>query len=198
MSTLVLDASAALRLPLDDQGEAEVRAQVRDRISAGEPILVPPIFWLEVVNVLAHRYRYPPDAIVEALYELEQIGVAAADIGRPTVLAVIDAVGRSGLSAYDAAYLVLAESANATLLTADVRLAAAGGDRATLVGSPGQIAESPAVFAADGPSWADWNGAAAYLRELRAALSEGAAARLRLTGADEEEDRRRHSSIQSG
>ena len=95
-------------------------------------MLVPPIFWLEIVNVLARRYRYPPAAIVEAVFELEQVGLATADVGRPGVLATIDAVARLGLTAYDAAYLVLAESADAQLLTADAHLAAGAADRALL------------------------------------------------------------------
>lgn len=110
MSGLVVDASAVLKLLLEEPGRAEVRTHLRERILAGDPILVPPIFWLEVINVLAARYRYPPQAIVEAIYELEQVGaVATMQVGRPGVLAVIDAVGRWGLTAYDAEYLVLAE-----------------------------------------------------------------------------------------
>jgi predicted nucleic acid-binding protein len=130
---------------------------------------VPPLFWLEVVNVLAFRHRYRPGAIVEAVYELEQVGIATAEVGRPAVLAVIDAVGRFGLTAYDAAYLVLAESADASLLTADVNLASAAGDRAILVGADGGVAEASAPYAADA-SWATWKGAAAYLAELRSAM----------------------------
>ncbi len=57
------------------------------RIAAvvGEPLLVPSIFWLETVSVLARRYRYEPPTIVEAVYELEQVGIATAEVGRPGV-----------------------------------------------------------------------------------------------------------------
>jgi len=169
VSGLVVDASAALTLLRDEPGRAEVRQHLRDRILAGQPILVPALFWLEIVNVLASRYRYPPESIVEAVYELESVGLATAEVGRPGVLAVIDAVGRSGLTAYDAAYLVLAEAADAMLLTGDARLAAAAGDRAILVGTEGGVAELAASYVT-GPTWARWKGAAAYLGELRAAL----------------------------
>ena len=142
MSGLVVDASAALKLVHWEDGRAEVRQHLRERLG-GEPILVPPVFWLEVINVLSRRYRYPPAAIVEG--ELEQVGLATAEAGRPGVLAVIDAVGRSGLSAHDGAYLVLAESTDAALLTADAGLAAVAGDRAILVGAEGGVAEAPAL-----------------------------------------------------
>lgn len=170
MSGLVVDASAALKVLRREPGHETVRQHLRERIPTGEPLLVPPIFWLEIVNVLARRYRYEPPAIVEAVYELEQLGIGTAEVGRPGVLAVIDAVGRLGLTAYDAAYLVLAESVDAALLTADVRLASAGGDRAILVGiTGGGIAEASEPYPA-GPSWATWHGAVAYLGELRSSL----------------------------
>lgn len=168
MSGLVVDASGALTALRREPGHRTVRHHLREQISTGGSLLVPPIFWLEIVNVLARRYGYQPPAIVETVYELEQAGLATADVGRPGILSVIDAVGRFGLTAYDAAYLVLAESADAMLLTADARLASAAGDRAILVGSEGGVADPPTGYAAE-PSWAAWNGAAAYLAELRSA-----------------------------
>ncbi len=169
MSAIVLDASAALKLVRDEPGRDEVREHVRAQVLAGEPILVPQLFWLEVVNVLAVRLRYEPEAVVEAIYEFEQLGIASAEVGRPAVLAVIDAVGRFGLTAYDAAYLVLAESADATLVTAHAALASAAGERAILVGGPGSVSEPPTTYAGQ-PTWASWRGAAAYLNELRSSL----------------------------
>jgi predicted nucleic acid-binding protein len=166
----VLDASAALSLVLGETGGADVRDRLDDTIGAGDQVLAPGLFWLETVNVLALRHRWSPDAIVEAVYELEQVGVTTADVGRPGTLAVIDAVGRLGLTAYDAVHLVLAESSDARLLTADAALAAAAGDRAILVGSDGVgVAEHRPTYRAE-PSWASWKGAGRYLAELRRAV----------------------------
>ena len=89
MNPLVLDASAALMILRDEPGSDDVRAALGDAATAGEPVLVPELFWLEVVNVLARRYRYPPEAIVEAIYELEQSGVTTADIGRRPTLHLV-------------------------------------------------------------------------------------------------------------
>lgn len=163
MSGLVLDASAALALLLDAGGRPAVRGELRDRILAGDSMLVPPVFWLQVVDALSRR-RDPPPAVVEAVYELEQLGIETADVGRPGVLAVIDAIGR-GLDAWDAAYLVLAESADAQILTASPSLAAVAPSRAILLG------RAPAgTRPRRDRSWVRWKGAAAYLRELRSAL----------------------------
>lgn len=166
MSALVVDAGAALVLLLGGEGRSTVRAALRDRILAGEQILVPASFWLELIDALAERGRRPPSATVEAVYELEQLGLETADAGRPGILAVIDAVAR-GLAATDAAYLVLAESADANLLTASPELASVAGPRATLIaGQPRQ----PSPRARPHRSWVRWKGAAAYLRELRSTL----------------------------
>ncbi len=161
MSDLVLDASAALAL-LGTDGRARVSDMLRDRILAGDRILVSPTFWIRLIGSLAERQ--PPDAIVEAVYELEQLGLETADVGRPGVLATVDGVGR-GLAAHDAATLALAESAEARLVTASPELAAVAGDRAILVGG-GRPRRAPRAHR----SWARWKGAAAYLRQLRAAV----------------------------
>jgi predicted nucleic acid-binding protein len=132
-------------------------------------MLVPALFWIELVSVLAHRYRLAPPSILEAVYELEQLGLTTTELGRPGTLAVIDAVERSGLTAYDAAYLVLAEASDARLLTADVALATAAGDRAILITDAEGFAEDRVAYRAE-PPWAEWKGASSYLAELRHSL----------------------------
>jgi predicted nucleic acid-binding protein len=164
VNSLVVDASAALTLVLGGPGRERVRAELRDRILAGDRILVPPVFWLEIIETLAERHRQRPSDIVEAVYELEQLGLETADVGRPGILATVDAVGR-GLRASDAAYLVLAEAADAALVTANPTLGAVAGARATLVGDAGR-GRAPRPDR----SWLHWKGAAAYLRELRRSL----------------------------
>lgn len=163
MKALVLDASAAIALLLDPA--ARVRRGVREALEQAivdrHRILVAPTFWTDVLDGLAGR---PGSTLVEAVYELEQLGLERADLGRPSVLAVIDAMGR-GAGPRDAAALVLAEASDARLLTANPRLAAVAGARAILVGR-GRPARRPRTER----SWTRWSGAAAYLRQLRAAL----------------------------
>jgi predicted nucleic acid-binding protein len=171
---LVIEASAALKLVRPEAGREEVRRLMRERRAAGAHLLVPAIFWLELVNTLARRHRYPAAAILEATYALERVGLETAEIGRAGVLAVIDLVHRFGLTAYDAAYVALATASDAELLTADRMVAQAAGERARYVGPAGSLAEAAAIYRTD-PSWAAWPGAAAYLQQLRATLVEEAA-----------------------
>ena len=168
MNPIVLDASAGLALVRQEDRSAEVSALVADRVGAG--IVVPPIFWLEVVNVLARRHGYSGASVMEAVHTLEAIGIQTLETDRPALLSIIDLVERHQLTAYDAAYLALADSQDAELATADRRMALAAGDRGLLIGPDQGIAEERAAYCPRQPTWYSWPDAGAYLAELRSAL----------------------------
>ena len=130
---LVIDASVGVPFVHDEPASMEVSRLVHASRRAGRRLIVPPLFWLEVLNVLGRRYRLAPDVLLEALAELDAAGIETVELDRPMLLLALDAVARHGLSAYDAAYLALAEAADAELLTADAALAAAAG----VAGTPG-------------------------------------------------------------
>jgi predicted nucleic acid-binding protein len=161
---LVVDASVAVAILIDEPAGDRAALILRERDAAGGQILVPAFFWLEIVNVLIRRYRQPPGLVLQSIVDLQTLGLESVTLDRPHLLLTIDAMERGGLSAYDAAYLALAESASAELLTFDRRLAAAAGNRALLIGGSHAVEEAPEPY---GPSWAAWPGAAAYLKSLR-------------------------------
>lgn len=106
----------------DEAGPAadSVLQRLRD-----EPAAVPSIWSLEVANVMlvAERRRRLTEAQVSRFLDLLQqlpiqVEEVAADLG-----SVVAAGRRHNLSAYDAAYLVLAERVAAPLATLDRRLA---------------------------------------------------------------------------
>jgi predicted nucleic acid-binding protein len=119
---IVLDASAALELLLGTEGAAAVR----HRISSPDVTLhAPHLLDLEIAQVL-RRYcsndGLKPQRALEALEDLR-----ALDVHRyphEPMLARIWEL-RANLTAYDAAYVALAETLGASLLTFDARLAAA-------------------------------------------------------------------------
>jgi len=166
-SPLVVDAAAALAISLQEPTSERAESILRERSLAGGALLVPAIFWLEVVNVLVRRYHQPPGLVLEEIVDLEGLGLESVELDRPQLLLTIDVVARYGLSAYDAAYLALAESADAQLLTGDRRLAAAAGARALRLDGGREIRETKQPYTG---SWATWPGAAAYLKELRARI----------------------------
>ena len=165
---VVIDASIGVALARDEPASREVAARVSEFQSEGRRLFVPSVFWLEVINVLGRRYRADPPELLEALVELEAVGLETVELDRPMLLLALDAVVRHGLTAYDAAYLALADASDARLLTGDAELAIAAGRRALPITRRRRIREADRRYRGANADWAAWPGAAAYLRELRA------------------------------
>ena len=162
---IVVDASVAIAICVEEPGFEWAVRILRQHGADGKTILVPAFFWLEILNVLITRYRQPPGLVLQSIVDLESFELTSVELDRPQVLLTLDVMGRHGLSGYDAAYLALAESADGALLTFDNRLVAAAGHRALRPGPGHGVEESREPYAA---SWAEWPGAAAYLKQLRA------------------------------
>jgi predicted nucleic acid-binding protein len=146
---LVLDASVAIAIDRAEPAAPAIRVVLADQLTAGGEIVVPDHFWLEFVNVLMRRHRRAPIEVIEAVRELDDLGIVTYEIDRPLLMLALERMHSGGLSAYDAAYLALAEVVDGRLLTLDSRLAAAAGDRA-IPGPwqrPRRSAEAPAPYA---------------------------------------------------
>jgi len=158
---LVVDASVALAIVRRESGSDSAAAAIRD---AGI-LAVPELFWLEIVNVLLRRHGLRPEVVVEAIRELDELDLTTVQLDRPTSLLALDQAARSGLTAYDAVYLALAEAADLDLLTLDAALAAAAGPRAVALDRGNHYArETPAPYATPG---VDWRRYGPYLARLR-------------------------------
>lgn len=124
-TVLVVDASVLVVGLLDD-GPAgrSVRARLR-----GEQLVAPSHSDLEVISAwrgLARSGRIRPERLQEAVADLQDLPVRRI---APTALLARCWELRDNVTPYDAAYVVLAEVLEATLLTADARLARASGPR---------------------------------------------------------------------
>lgn len=116
---IVIDASAVLELLLNSSAGLRVAARA---FETGESLHAPHLIDLEVAQVLrryvATKELAAPRA-AEAMDDFRDLPIAR--------YAHVDLLPRvwqlkSSLSAYDAAYVSLAESLDATLLTCDVKL----------------------------------------------------------------------------
>jgi predicted nucleic acid-binding protein len=123
---IVLDASAVLELLLRTPGGDRVER----RLVAAETLHAPYLLDVEVSQVLR---RYCLSRVLDAsraAFALQDL--AALDIARyphePMLARMWEL--RANLTAYDAAYVVLAETIDARLLTFDARMARASGHRA--------------------------------------------------------------------
>ena len=171
---IVVDSSVGIPLVHLEPGRDAIRATVAEWRAEGRKLIVPGLFWLEVLNALS-RHGYPGAAVVEALYELDELGLATVEPDRAMRLVVIDLVERHGLTSYDALYLAVAEHWGALLATSDRALAAAAASRAIPLGDAStghRLAEEGAHYGRL-PSWPQWEGSRRYLAELRARALAG-------------------------
>jgi predicted nucleic acid-binding protein len=122
--TLVLDASVAVKLFLaDEQGHEQAHALLDAEAATGDTFLAPDILVAEVGHALlraARQGRIARDSVAAAVLALVDLGLTLV----PSVNLVAPAAGlamSTGLSVYDALYLVAAQVRDAPLITADRR-----------------------------------------------------------------------------
>lgn len=162
---LVLDASAALGwLRAEPRGPEVLDIVVRHTREGGR-LLVPELFWLEIVNAQVLRHDVGADVVLANLRDLDSLELETAAGSRAMTVLALDLVVEHRLSAYDAAYLALALAEDALLLTLDERLGRAAGERSVLPFGR-SIREARAPYR---PSSAmeTWAAHGAYLAELR-------------------------------
>ncbi len=138
MTEAVLDASVVLKWFRQAREERTDQARtLRADFEAGElTVFAPPLLFLEIINVAARRWHWSHESLFELAAQLEQ---AAFELQEPDLPAVAKWVGR-GLTAYDAAYVALAEALGIPLVTDDDLIV----EVARRIAAPlGQIAESP-------------------------------------------------------
>jgi predicted nucleic acid-binding protein len=124
---IVLDASAALELLLRTESGDRV---ARTIAAVGQSLHAPHLLDLEVAQVL-RRYcnsdALDPTRAREALEDLRDLSIHRYP-HEPMLNRIWEL--RANMTAYDAAYVTLAEVLGATLITFDARLANAPGHRA--------------------------------------------------------------------
>ena len=164
---VVLDASAAIALIRIEAHGPSIAALINSHSAASGRLLVPDHFWLEITNVLIRRHHASGEQAIVALQSMDELQIESIHLDRPQLLLAIDLQLRSGLSAYDAAYLALAQAEDARLLTLDARLAEAAGERAIRLDGlpPRRVMENPVAY---GPEPLDWGRFGPYLAQLRA------------------------------
>jgi predicted nucleic acid-binding protein len=126
--SLVVDASIAAAWVLPDEDNAAADAVLH--CVAAEGGVAPGLLWHELRNILltaARRGRLPEAELVPTLLRLRRLPIEAVDTtaGGDAMLAAL-ATGH-GLTAYDAAYLLLARERDLPLATADIALRRAAG-----------------------------------------------------------------------
>jgi predicted nucleic acid-binding protein len=114
---VVLDASVVLKW-FRAEGESHVEAAraLRAAFAAGDLLVfAPSLLLLEIVNVAGRRWGWQETALAELAASLDALGLELVD---PDLSRVARWTAR-GLTAYDAAYVAVAEAATIELVTDD-------------------------------------------------------------------------------
>jgi predicted nucleic acid-binding protein len=119
----VVDASVVLKWVLvEEEGHEAAKELIPDHASGKEPIVIPELLFYEITNVLAVSLKLPlmqVEEIIEWFYELD---LRIATLGRDDFKKAAKLAQQFHLSVYDASYVTLARSLDATLVTADTIL----------------------------------------------------------------------------
>ena len=123
MSYVIVDASVSLKWALNDEEYVAQAVALRDAAIRERrfEMLAPSLWVYEIANgliVAARRMRIDVATGEEALRHILALGVRLVD---PAPVEMYREAERSGIAAYDAAYLALARALDAPLWTGDWR-----------------------------------------------------------------------------
>ena len=122
----VLDASIAAAWVLPDEGPVDTD-ELLARLAI-DGAAAPSLFWYEMRNILivaTRKGRLPEGEAGQALARLRRLPIETVDMTLSGDATAIDLAERRGLTAYDAAHLLLALERDLPLATADEALARA-------------------------------------------------------------------------
>lgn len=132
MTEAVLDASVVLKwFRPEEEGHGEAAQALRGSFEAGKlRVLAPPLLWLEVADVAARRWRWPEPQMGRLASAWPGLGF---ELLEPEPAFVAQWAAR-GLTAYDAAYVALANETGAPLITDDAEIVRVAPRYATVLG----------------------------------------------------------------
>ena len=119
---MIVDASVILRAFFPDEEQAQAQALIRDHVIGHVHLVAPTLLLYEVTNAAvqaARRERISSEQAAEILSSFEGLGITLEPVSWQQMFALAERFGRS---AYDAAYLALAQATGQPLITADLRM----------------------------------------------------------------------------
>jgi predicted nucleic acid-binding protein len=127
LNEVILDTSVVLKWFAEEQRGSGAAHELRDDYEAGHlSVTVPALLFLELLNVAGRRWRWDEAALLELA---DSLGDLLFEVAEPDLQVVASWVAR-GLTAYDAAYVALAEERGLPLVTDDRTIVAIAGELA--------------------------------------------------------------------
>jgi len=131
MKRIVIDASVALKWYFSDEEFGDIALGILDdHISERIALHAPALLEFEVANGLAiatRRGRVEADETIKALEGFMELGIELHPLS-PHFKKVLEFAEKYKITAYDAAYVALADDLKTTVVTADKRLFEAAGE----------------------------------------------------------------------
>jgi predicted nucleic acid-binding protein len=125
----VLDASVVMKW-FRETGERHVgpARSLRTKFETGNLVVfAPPLLGLEIVNVAGHRWQWAENDLLELATAIDDLGF---ELIEPELPRVAHWTAR-GLTAYDAAYVTVAEASQTRLITDDDLIVQLAGELTT-------------------------------------------------------------------
>lgn len=119
---MIVDASVILAAFFPDEEQTEAQALIRDHVIGRLQLVAPNLLLYEVTNAVVQarrRGRISDEQAEDILSSFEGLGIALRPVTWQQMLPVALRFDRS---AYDAAYLALAEATDQPLVTGDSRM----------------------------------------------------------------------------
>jgi predicted nucleic acid-binding protein len=119
---VIVDASVLLRAFFPDEQQAQAQGLIRDHVTGRVQLVAPNLILYEVTNAVVQavrRERITDEEGEAILTAFDGLGIEVESV---TWQQVLPLARRFDRSAYDAAYLALAEARGETLVTGDLRL----------------------------------------------------------------------------
>jgi predicted nucleic acid-binding protein len=119
---MIVDASVVLKAFFPDEAQAQAQALMRDHVSGRIQLAAPTLLLYEVTNAVVQavrRGRITNEEGAAIMAAFEGLNIKLEAVTWPPMLAWALRFDRS---AYDAAYLALAEAHGESLVTGDLRL----------------------------------------------------------------------------
>lgn len=119
---MIVDASVVLRAFFPDEEQDRAQALIREHVTGHRPLGAPDLLLYEVTNAVVQarrRGRISDEQAEEILSAVEGLGIVFRPVSWQQMLPMALSCDRS---AYDAAYLALAEAEHQPLITGDGRM----------------------------------------------------------------------------
>lgn len=133
MSEVVLDSSVVLKwFRSDNERHLAASRQLRRRFEQGElRVLVPPLLFLEILNVAARKWDWDERKLAQLAATLPELRF---EVVKPALESIALWASR-GLTAYDATYIAVAEDSGTKLVTDDTGIQELAPAHSTALGS---------------------------------------------------------------